>query len=1060
MLPLFPEFGLENSILTAVVVGVLVLAFFTETFGWVFVGLVVPGYLASIFILHPRSGWIVVGEAVATWALSAFLAGPLSRTQAWSHFFGRERFFLIVLCSVLVRLLCELLLLPALGEALDTRTGGFFGPAAGFFSIGLVLVPLTANGFWKLGPWRGLFQVGVPVALTYGVLRLVLLRYTNLSFSSLELTYEDVALDFLQSPKTYIVLVCTALLATRFNLRYGWDFNGILVPALLALTWYTPSKLLATFAEVLVLVGLTRALLTLPPLRTANLEGPRKVVLVFLVGFLAKYALAWMLGGRVPGLKVTDLFGFGYLVPTLLAVKVLQKQVIARILVPTAVTSLAGAILGGGVSVLLGLLEPNPTVPQPPPRPGQERPRLVDTSLGSMLLARVQAERAGGETPSPGQGVRQLAAYSQLWRQLARWVEGPATPPSREVLAQVARLGLRLEPQPAPPGARGSYVLYEAEERLASQRGFGVAVLTPGAPGPVIEIPHPATEVPSASAGAALCTALQCRVLLARGIDRREQLPPFLDETGSSALALFHEAHRHLQDFPLLHIRVDSSVPRGQPVLHRRGTGAGAHLPLPVSPTQQTPPELPLHWHGLENLDVLRAHPADLWDYLLSVTAEAPPVLPGVELGEWLASREPAPRLPGAARSLPPVPTEAELGVLETIIASSLFTGLPGAETAVSPDARRRWLHHVAGLMDAGLFSLPDCAGHGHGCEVFASRDPQARPDLATLAVRTGSGSPRAVEVPHPASEPGSLWLGVELWRALDARVFLVASRREEPLTSSAALHSPFQALHQALHQALAPARGLVLQVRGLTARAGVEEDLILSLGQPVYRDTQVPEELRALFQTGAPLGFLAHQSRYHDGRRALAGLTDLGAQLAYSKALGGVTVAVLWCSEQLRGRYTGAERWLERLTTLDGRPPEQRPVSALFQDLAPSGTRPSPTLRRAFDALARLATQVQREGDVRTLARLRAHSGSKRVEVFYSPELGLPWLLLEVHEGSSVLRGQYFLAARAPGATPFEVAVSAEDIPERAREAWRAREVLIVHGARGKATSTTGSGR
>ncbi|HLM42922.1 MAG TPA: poly-gamma-glutamate biosynthesis protein PgsC/CapC, partial [Myxococcaceae bacterium] len=406
MLPLFPEFGLENSILTAVVVGVLVLAFFTETFGWVFVGLVVPGYLASIFILHPRSGWIVVGEAVATWALAAFLTGPLSRTQAWSQFFGRDRFFLIVLCSVLVRLLCELLLLPALGEALDTRTGGLFGPAAGFFSIGLVLVPLTANGFWKLGLGRGLFQVGIPVALTYGVLRLVLLRYTNLSFSSLELTYEDVALDFLQSPKTYIVLVCAALLATRFNLRYGWDYNGILVPALLALTWYTPGKLLATFAEVLVLVGLTRALLTLPPLRTANLEGPRKVVLVFFVGFLAKYALAWMLGGRVPGLKVTDLFGFGYLVPTLLAVKILQKQVITRILVPTAVTSLAGAVLGGAVSVFLGLLEPNPTVPQPPPRPGQERPRLVDTSLGSMLLARVQAERAGGETPSPGQGVR------------------------------------------------------------------------------------------------------------------------------------------------------------------------------------------------------------------------------------------------------------------------------------------------------------------------------------------------------------------------------------------------------------------------------------------------------------------------------------------------------------------------------------------------------------------------------------------------------------------------------------------------------------------------------
>jgi hypothetical protein len=46
VLHLFPERGLDQSILVAVLVGIWVLLFFTEVFGWVWAGLVVPGYLA------------------------------------------------------------------------------------------------------------------------------------------------------------------------------------------------------------------------------------------------------------------------------------------------------------------------------------------------------------------------------------------------------------------------------------------------------------------------------------------------------------------------------------------------------------------------------------------------------------------------------------------------------------------------------------------------------------------------------------------------------------------------------------------------------------------------------------------------------------------------------------------------------------------------------------------------------------------------------------------------------------------------------------------------------
>ena len=63
-LPLFPEPGFEQSAMTPVLLGVVISWLFTETFGWVFAGLVVPGYLASVFLLHPIGGLIDVIEAV------------------------------------------------------------------------------------------------------------------------------------------------------------------------------------------------------------------------------------------------------------------------------------------------------------------------------------------------------------------------------------------------------------------------------------------------------------------------------------------------------------------------------------------------------------------------------------------------------------------------------------------------------------------------------------------------------------------------------------------------------------------------------------------------------------------------------------------------------------------------------------------------------------------------------------------------------------------------------------------------------------------------------------
>jgi hypothetical protein len=345
VLPLFPRSGFDQSVTTPVLLGVLVSWWLTEAYGWVFAGLVVPGYLAAVFLLDPPGGAIDVLEAILTYGAARVVGEHLSRTGLVSRVFGRERFFLIVLASVLVRVVVEAVLLPNVAPH-----------ATWAFSIGLVVVPLAANACWKTGLVRGVVQNGVPTLAVYLLLRYVFVPYTNLSLEGFELATENVAASFLASPKAYILLVTGAVLAAAANVRYGWDFNGILVPALMGLVVIEPVKFLATLAEALVLVFVVALLRKLRPLARANIEGPRRTVLFFGVDYVLRFAFAMIVGRQLPGGDIVELMGFGYLLPTLLAVKISEKSSVALVLLPAAKVSGAafalGTLVGFGANVL------------------------------------------------------------------------------------------------------------------------------------------------------------------------------------------------------------------------------------------------------------------------------------------------------------------------------------------------------------------------------------------------------------------------------------------------------------------------------------------------------------------------------------------------------------------------------------------------------------------------------------------------------------------------------------------------------------------------------------
>ncbi len=358
VLPILPDGSLASSVVTTVWAGVLVVCFFNLRFGWVLSGLVVPGYIVPLIIIQPVSAGVVVMEASVVygmfWLISERFAGP----SRWSSFFGRDRFMGLILVAVAVRLIFDGWLLPIAAEVLNKEYGLDFDWQNSLHSFGLIVVALFANQLWKPGYSRGMFQALIMIGFTYLIVRYGLMEFTNFRMSSVAYLYEDFASSILASPKAYIILIVTCLIASRLNLIYGWDFSGILIPALLALQWYQPWKILTSVAEALLIFFIASALLSSRFFAGKTIEGAHKTLLFFNISFIYKIALGHGLALADLEYRITDFYGFGYLLPTLIALKAHDKGILTRVLRTTLQTSLIGAVIGNLIGIMLNFLAP------------------------------------------------------------------------------------------------------------------------------------------------------------------------------------------------------------------------------------------------------------------------------------------------------------------------------------------------------------------------------------------------------------------------------------------------------------------------------------------------------------------------------------------------------------------------------------------------------------------------------------------------------------------------------------------------------------------------------
>lgn len=496
ILPIFPEGGLSSSVITTVWVGVFIIAFFNLRFGWVLSGLVVPGYIVPLLILRPIAAGVIVVEAILTYAIVWVFSERIARGR-FNGLFGRDRFMGLVLASIAVRVTLDGWLLPQLADWMSLHFDRQIDWHSNLQSFGLVVVSLMANQFWKPGLVRGVFAMAVVTGLTWLIVRYGLMEFTNFRLSGVSYVYEGLASSILASPKAYIILVITAFIGSQMNVRYGWDFSGVLIPALIALQWYQPSKIISSFVEAAIIYFLAQLVMKLPLFASMTIEGARKLVLFFNVSFVYKLVLGHVLAWLAFDVKTTDFYGFGYLLSTLLAIKAYDKNIFPRVMRSTLEVSLAGAVLGNIAGFLLAF----------------------------WLPAQTAASAATGADATPAGGDSELlvaaAAGGAHIRSAAGRATELATSDSLELQAAIALLESGARPDFVAPGLTGTGLQLTRQSdgtiAIAPRKGAGrdLLLFDPRAPRRLaVIVPDAAAQPGIAAAGLALFRAQGARWLI------------------------------------------------------------------------------------------------------------------------------------------------------------------------------------------------------------------------------------------------------------------------------------------------------------------------------------------------------------------------------------------------------------------------------------------------------------------------------------------------------------------------------------------------------------------
>lgn len=904
---LFPERALDASVITTVWLGVMIGALLNLRFGWLLTGLIVPGYLVPLLIQKPMVVAVVVLEAILAYGLVWLFSERMPRLGLWSNSFGMDRFLAVILSAVLVRVVMDGAVLPMVAEWVNRSYHLNFDYRTNLQSFGLSMTALMTYGFVRAGLGRGFVTLSIHLFLTWVLVYFVLMKFTNFNLAGLSFLYEEVASSVLSSPKTYIIMIVTAIVASRMNLAYGWDFNGILVPAFIAMQWNQPLRLLATFVEAMAVLFACRALLRLPMFQRMTLEKGRQIILFFTVSFIYKALIGYLVPLFNPEARIHDFFGFGYVLCALIAMRIHTKEIGIKLTSCTLQTSLAAVLLATGIGFAFAQAKPSlPWLatsqgslrgPGTGPAAASPETHSLDTAFEALRVGMyaVRTQRVF-QQPLPGELERFRDACRLLAQDVGRTGETAAA--ARRLLGEIDFDLIRLENR------------YWLIQERTSRRGWGFFILDPESDNRLhIEVPAPMEEPGSCTGGYRIFRLLGARSFASatnlRRPGRDTNLDPLLSPR--TFLAVWHQTLglagtlqvRGGSRVPQL--RVKRELPEGLDVVHiERRVGnlgtrwapvEGPNLLADLSRTRFAEISLPAR-------TFLRLEPSS------PATSFAP-----IEDGPLLGLLE------RALASVPPEGTEHyrpprvdELLFMDEEVLGPLIAMLKDPRFDPRSDEGRQELSPIAAaaaLHGYALHVLRDPATRS--VHVVLEETPSSPRRWGTLVFRSGSASNLVVQVPRPGLEPGSAEFGQWAFEQMQARLLVLAgalplTRRDAASDANrvAGQGNLFALASQVMLRELRDEAGMVLQVRTIPIRPDLPLNRLPEADLLLWQTHQgEPGSLPGMFQMSArQQGFTIQP--FH-GQEETAGLrADMAPTARYLRATENKAFAVAWISPRL----------------------------------------------------------------------------------------------------------------------------------------------------------------
>ncbi len=934
LLPIFPESSLAASVTTTVWVGVWVVALFNLRLGWTLSGLVVPGYMVPLLLIKPVSASVILGEAVLTYAIVGLIS-EYRHVKPWTSFFGRDRFLAIVLMSILVRCVMDGWILPVIGDALTFHYGWQLSFRDNLHSFGLIIVSLIANYFWKPGLKRGLIPLCVTIGVTYLIVRFGLVRWTNFSLGNLQYMYEEIATSLLASPKAYIVMITTAYLASQMNLKYGWEFNGILIPGLLALEWTEPLKIVSTFTEAFVVLAIASLLLKLPLFQRITMEGARKTLLFFNIAFALRLTLGHLVPLWFPEIKVTDLFGFGYLLSTLIATRLHSQGVWLRVPAVSLQVSLVGVVAGTLIGFVMtqtidvATADSSEALVVKSGTPISERQSLTDIVRAEKVrLYRHQSERLA-DAPQP----RQLAAFSNAMTELLGYCR------DRHDL-QLAAANSEFK--------RAHFELITVEDRYAVIResepyhGWGTYVIDTERPaGLAVEVPAPTEEWATFETGLLLFHELNAGSLAIGDIAVALSTVGHKDSRSRDVTETIYGAFHHaMAKANVLEVRSDLSKTLHQQ--HRPwtpGTGQTEHTEfsrlwvkrgLPKSLNLLLLEELlgdfRIEWQTTPRCDELRdsvwtGHGelnlterecrrmlAELWQRHKATSDVQTESLAKTEtsLAAWL--RKQTDEVPGRATNTYQPPLAEQLFFFDEEVLRPLlpllFIDRPTESWTADERDQLIGAAAAANVLGYSLELLEDRHADSEFVALTENTPREQRRGWGSYLFRLGSAHPTAIEIPRLLRGQWTCEYGLSLFRDLQARTLLLAgvhpNASTELLLDLDVDTNPltlFNLVRQVLIREVDPQPWRHIQVRAFSTP--IDVDVVVAQADPAALESGAFDDVLLRLKADGL------RVRETNGSEETAGFECDNQLLLKSLRLGRqVQAATLWLAPNLRTQF------------------------------------------------------------------------------------------------------------------------------------------------------------